>query len=264
MAQDVSHIFQDPAFRKKYYKVIRPKSGEKAWIFDGIRQVAQAHGFVGNEIVRLELPTEENDYTAVVVEVVRMLEDGEVRTYTGVGDANPKNCNKQTVNALIRMADTRALSRAFRNALMIDEPVYVDGDIYEEDGYEEEPEEEEEAYEAPRRAAAKAKVVAKKKVQDDDDDSWEDVEDLESYFSDDDDDEPGDAEDEEESADEEQGVDDLVDTINEYISSGVISLEKASRLSKKITGHANPRNASRERVEALLEEIERRARNGRG
>lgn len=278
MAQNVSQLFQDPEFRKKYYRKVG-RNGERAWVIDGLRLAAQANGFIGNEVVRLELPTKENNFTAVVVEVVKMLEGDQVRVYTGVGDANPKNCNSRTANALVRMADTRALARAFRNALMIDEPVYVDGDIYEdeEEEYEEEgpeePEEEEgepeeeEFEEPPRRARVKAKVVARSRDEDEDDD-WENVEDLESYFSDEGDEgdefEESEGGEEEPEVEEEEAVDDLVDEINKYIKADVISLDEARRLSIKITGKKNPRQATRERVEALLAEIKKRARAARG
>lgn len=279
MAQNVSQLFQDAEFRKKYYRKVG-KNGERAWVIDGLRLAAQSNGFIGNEVVRLELPTKENNFTAVVVEVVKMLEGDQVRVYTGVGDANPKNCNSRTANALVRMADTRALARAFRNALMIDEPVYVDGDIYEDEEYEEEgpeePEEleeeegepeEEEFEEPPRRARVKAKVVARSRDEDEGDD-WENVEDLESYFSDEGDEgdefEESEGGEEEPEVEEEEAVDDLVDKINKYIKAGAISLDEARRLSIKITGEKNPRQATRERVEALLAEIKKRARTARG
>lgn len=279
MAQNVSQLFQDAEFRKKYYRKVG-KNGERAWVIDGLRLAAQSNGFIGNEVVRLELPTKENNFTAVVVEVVKMLEGDQVRVYTGVGDANPKNCNSRTANALVRMADTRALARAFRNALMIDEPVYVDGDIYEDEEYEEEgpeePEEfeeeegepeEEEFEEPPRRERVKAKVVARSRDEDEGDD-WENVEDLESYFSDEGDEgdefEESEGGEEEPEVEEEEAVDDLVDKINKYIKAGAISLDEARRLSIKITGEKNPRQATRERVEALLAEIKKRARTARG
>ena len=118
----------------------------------------------------------------------------------------------------------------------------------------------------------KAKVVARSRDEDEGDD-WENVEDLESYFSDEGDEgdefeesEGGEEEPEaeEEVEEEEETVDDLVDKINKYIEAGVISLDEARRLSIKITGKKNPRQATRERVEALLAEIKKRARAARG
>ena len=132
MAQDVSHIFQDPEFKRKFYKKIG-KQGQKAYTFEAVRTVAQQHGFVGNDLEIIETPTKENAFTAVVIARIHMMEDDAVRTYTGIGDANPNNLTSATKKAVIRMAETRSMARAFRNALQVGEAVFEEYDGSTED-----------------------------------------------------------------------------------------------------------------------------------
>lgn len=135
MAQDVSHIFQDEDFKKKYYQKIGGK-GQRAYTFESVRNVAQQHGFCGNDLNIFQSPSKENENVAIVLAKIYMLEpDGKVRSYTGLGDASPANLTKQTSKAIPRMAETRAMARAFRNALQIGEAVYEEFDVeaYDED-----------------------------------------------------------------------------------------------------------------------------------
>lgn len=58
-------------------------------------------------------PTKENGDTAIVVVLV-VTQRG---TFTGLGDANPRNVNARIAPHFVRMAETRALARALRTAL---------------------------------------------------------------------------------------------------------------------------------------------------
>jgi len=46
--------------------------------------------------------------------IIKATVDGASGTFTGIGDADEKNCNKLIVNHKIRMAETRAIGRALR------------------------------------------------------------------------------------------------------------------------------------------------------
>lgn len=65
----------------------------------------------------VQLPTADNNHTAVVRATVRTGR-GE---FTGIGDANPGNVNRRIVPHIIRMAETRAMARAFRVAVNLGE-----------------------------------------------------------------------------------------------------------------------------------------------
>lgn len=63
----------------------------------------------------IQSPSKENGDTAIVVVLV-VTQRG---TFTGLGDANPRNVNARIAPHHIRMAETRALARALRAALDI-------------------------------------------------------------------------------------------------------------------------------------------------
>ncbi len=63
----------------------------------------------------LQAPTKDNGETAIVRASVTTSRG----TFTGIGDANPKNVNPRIVPHIIRMAETRSLARAMRAAVNI-------------------------------------------------------------------------------------------------------------------------------------------------
>jgi hypothetical protein len=63
----------------------------------------------------LQSPSPQNGETAIVRATVRTSRG----TFTGIGDANPRNVNARIVPHLIRMAETRAEARAMRKAVNI-------------------------------------------------------------------------------------------------------------------------------------------------
>lgn len=75
--------------------------------------LARAHdeGLDHVETTIVQLPTAQNGEVAVVRAVVR----GKQGTFTGLGDANPSNVNPAVARHLIRIAETRAKARAFRD-----------------------------------------------------------------------------------------------------------------------------------------------------
>jgi len=81
--------------------------------FKEILGIAHAAGLSRVDTELLQLPTAENDNTCVFRAVVEMAEG---KTFSGTGDANPRNVGKMIVPHIIRMAETRALARALRFA----------------------------------------------------------------------------------------------------------------------------------------------------
>lgn len=63
----------------------------------------------------VQIPSDENRGMAIVEATVTTSRG----TYTGIGDANPENVNRKIVPHLLRMAETRAKARAFRDAVNI-------------------------------------------------------------------------------------------------------------------------------------------------
>lgn len=85
--------------------------------FKGLLSLAHEEGLVGVKTRIVELPTEANGGTAVVLSRVKTRKG----TFTGIGDANPKNVNRRIAPHVIRMAETRATARALRLAVNIGE-----------------------------------------------------------------------------------------------------------------------------------------------
>jgi hypothetical protein len=84
--------------------------------FEGVLAEAHERGLQSMETVLLQIPSPDNENTAIVKAAVT-IKDG-VR-FEAHGDANPKNVNPRIANACIRMAETRALGRALRMACNI-------------------------------------------------------------------------------------------------------------------------------------------------
>lgn len=65
----------------------------------------------------VQLPSADNNQTAVVRATVKTSRG----TFTATGDANPGNVNRRIAPHIIRMAETRAMARAFRVAVNLGE-----------------------------------------------------------------------------------------------------------------------------------------------
>lgn len=89
--------------------------GKKYVLYAGLLDEAHQRGLSMIETTLVQLPTEHNGDTAIVHAVVRT-EDGK---FTGLGDANPQNVNKNIAPHAIRMAETRAKARALRDAINV-------------------------------------------------------------------------------------------------------------------------------------------------
>jgi hypothetical protein len=87
----------------------------EAIAFKGLLNLAHEDGLKSVKTTVVQLPTEENGKTAVVTATVKTQKG----TFTGMGDASPANVNRRIAPHVLRMAETRALARAFRLAVNI-------------------------------------------------------------------------------------------------------------------------------------------------
>lgn len=114
-------------------KFVRPGRGRDAKpviLYAGLLDTAHDAGLqsITTELLHLDL----QNRTAVCRATVTMLEDGVARVYQGIGDASPENSGPIAKDAWIRMAETRAKSRALRDAINVGDSE-IEGDV-EDDG----------------------------------------------------------------------------------------------------------------------------------
>ena len=87
--------------------------------YEGLLDEAHAKGLKSIRTTLVQAPTEENGHTAICTAEVELKDGDEVRVFSGIGDANPRNVNRNIANHLIRMAETRAKARALRDAINV-------------------------------------------------------------------------------------------------------------------------------------------------
>lgn len=80
---------------------------------------AHEEGLTSIETEILQMPSEANNYTAIVRAVAR----GERGEYSGIGDANRESCHEMVAPHYIRVAETRAKARAVKDLLGWTTPV---------------------------------------------------------------------------------------------------------------------------------------------
>lgn len=122
-------------------KFVITRQGKRVVLYAGLLDTA--HPLVqsiATELLHLDVPAE-----VAVCRAVVTLADG--RTFTGIGDCTPKNAGGIAANAWVRMAETRAKSRALRDAINV-------GDLGLEGDAEDDPFDQAPAYRPPAQAAA--------------------------------------------------------------------------------------------------------------
>lgn len=111
-------------FDKNNKKHLVTLQGSQYITFVGLqaRLVDQKKYIVGTYTEVLIHPTKENNNRAEVGVTVSIKKDGSPDTFNFhcVGDADPNNVSKNLANATLRMAETRATSRALRLATRSD------------------------------------------------------------------------------------------------------------------------------------------------
>ncbi|MCR4317116.1 MAG: DUF3072 domain-containing protein [Planctomycetes bacterium] len=86
--------------------------------YKGLLAMAHEAGLKSVRTTLLQAPAVSNDDTAIVAAIVMMDDE---RDFHAIGDASPRSVTKRIEPHLIRMAETRAKARAFRDALSISE-----------------------------------------------------------------------------------------------------------------------------------------------
>jgi len=109
---------QERAVVKKEFQIER--DGKQFVLYAGLLDLAHEKGLKSITTELLQVPTEENGMMAICRAIVEVIgPDGQVRTFTGIGDAGPNNVSRSMVPHLIRMAETRAKARALRDAVNV-------------------------------------------------------------------------------------------------------------------------------------------------
>jgi hypothetical protein len=112
-------------------KYIINLSGRDYPLFAGILNEAHERGLQSIETQLIQIPSAENDNTAVVKAVVTMKDGTRFEDY---GDASPRNCSARVATALIRMASTRSKGRALRDAINVGQTMLEELPDLEEHG----------------------------------------------------------------------------------------------------------------------------------
>jgi len=109
---------QQPAFEPDFVKEFMvQRQGKWVVLYAGLLHLAHKRGLVGIETEMLQYPTADNGNTAIARARVMIEQDGKIKTFTGIGDANPGNVAKPMAIHTVRMSETRAKSRALRDAV---------------------------------------------------------------------------------------------------------------------------------------------------
>src|SRR5262245_28109329 len=100
---------------------VEDERGERGEIevvrFKGLLALAHEDGLRSVRTTLIQAPSAGNVKTAIVHAKVKTRKG----TFTGLGDANPENVDPKIAPHVIRMAETRAIARAFRAAVNIGE-----------------------------------------------------------------------------------------------------------------------------------------------
>jgi hypothetical protein len=83
--------------------------------FRGLLALAHEEGLRSVRTELVQVPSEENNKTAIGRATARTRKG----VFAGIGDANGANVNRRIVPHIIRMAETRAMARAFRVAVNV-------------------------------------------------------------------------------------------------------------------------------------------------
>ncbi len=98
------------------------RQGKQYVLFAGLLDEAHTRGLVGIDTELVQVPEDSNGQVAILKATVQIEDSGgsgELRTFSGIGDASPQNVSRNIVPHLIRMAETRAKARALRDAVNV-------------------------------------------------------------------------------------------------------------------------------------------------
>lgn len=87
--------------------------------YEGLLNLAHEMGLQEIRTNLVQIPGPTTDHTAICTAEVVLVKDGQIHTYTGIGDASPRNVSRNVALHLLRMAETRAKARALRDAVNV-------------------------------------------------------------------------------------------------------------------------------------------------
>jgi hypothetical protein len=94
--------------------------GREYVTYEGLLDQAHKRGLCGIRTTLIQVPAADNENVCIVrAEVDFKAEDGTIRTFSGIGDASPRNVSRGILPHLIRMSETRAKARAMRDGTNI-------------------------------------------------------------------------------------------------------------------------------------------------
>src|ERR687884_545695 len=91
------------------------RHGKDYVLYAGLLDEAHQQGLRSIKTELVQVPSAQNGNVAICLAEVTT----EKGSFTGIGDADPSNVNRMMVNALIRLAETRAKARALRDAVNV-------------------------------------------------------------------------------------------------------------------------------------------------
>jgi hypothetical protein len=94
-------------------RYIISQNGRQFVRFEGLLLAAHEAGLAGVETRLVQAPAEGNQQTAIVLAEVQLAKG----VFTALGDASPASVARHLAPHVVRMAETRALARAFRFGL---------------------------------------------------------------------------------------------------------------------------------------------------
>jgi hypothetical protein len=100
-------------------KFITKLNGREFVQYGGLLDEAHRQGLKVIKTAIAQVPSADNDFTAICTAEVVLERDGEHLTFTGIGDASPKNVNRNIAPHVLRISETRAKARALRDAINV-------------------------------------------------------------------------------------------------------------------------------------------------
>ncbi len=95
------------------------RQGRSFVLYAGLLDIAHQQGLKSIRTELLQIPAPENENIAISMATVTLEKEGREQTFTGIGDASPRNVSPAMMSCLIRMAETRAKARALRDAVNV-------------------------------------------------------------------------------------------------------------------------------------------------
>jgi hypothetical protein len=99
------------------------RQGRTYVLFAGLLDEAHSRSLVGIDTELIQVPEDLNGQVAIVKATVQIEESSngsrEIKTFSGIGDASPRNVSRNIAPHLIRMSETRAKARALRDAVNV-------------------------------------------------------------------------------------------------------------------------------------------------